>query len=145
MIAHPEVTQFLLQRSYDETEAARDWMFLLGRKNAQERVAAFILLMSRRMQRSHFDGTSCQKCGSLDLPLSRAEMADYLGLRIETVSRHCDACRIPARSTQYQVGESSFVMSGHSNGPQKLLENRCRCVVIDLYQRAFFVTFYPCS
>ena len=87
MSARPEMTQFLLQRSFDETEAARDWMILLGRKNAQERVAAFILLMSRRMQRSHCDGTSCQKCKSLDLPLSRAEMADYLGLRIETVSR----------------------------------------------------------
>src|ERR1700674_5091897 len=48
MIARPEMTQFLLQRSLDETEAARDWMFLLGRKNAQERVAAFVLLMRRR-------------------------------------------------------------------------------------------------
>ena len=145
MIAHPAMTQFLLQRSLDETEAARDWMFLLGSKNAQERVAAFILLMSRRMQRSHCGGTSTQKCVSLDLPLSRAEMADYLGLRIRPVSRQLGRLQNTGAIEAVSGRRSSFVTWACSSELQKLIESRCRYVVIDLYQRTFSVMSYPGS
>jgi CRP/FNR family transcriptional regulator, anaerobic regulatory protein len=90
----PQLKQLLLERTLDELDAARDWMFLLGRNNAQEKVAAFILHIWRRMRAADGDA----RCASvhqqqIDLPLSRSETAEYLGLRIETVSRQLQALR----------------------------------------------------
>ncbi len=56
---------------------AQDHMLLLGRRSAQERVAAFLLDVDLRL-----GGT-----GTFDLPMTRRDIADYLGLTIETVSR----------------------------------------------------------
>jgi CRP/FNR family nitrogen fixation transcriptional regulator len=52
-------------------------MLLLGRKNAQERIAAFLIELAQRMSST----------ADLKLPMSRQDIADYLGLTIETVSR----------------------------------------------------------
>lgn len=56
---------------------AQDHAIILGRRSAAERVAAFLLAFSNQGARS----------SELDLPMSRADIADYLGLTIETVSR----------------------------------------------------------
>lgn len=52
---------------------------LLGRQSAKERIASFLLLLSER--------TGSEDDNLLDVPMSRLDIADYLGLRIETVSR----------------------------------------------------------
>jgi CRP/FNR family transcriptional regulator, anaerobic regulatory protein len=81
-----DLKQIFLERTLDSVDSARDWMLLLGRKTAQEKVAALLLTI---LQRSSRPSPDCghEECHQLVLPLSRAEMADYLGLRLETVSR----------------------------------------------------------
>ena len=61
--------------------ATQDHLLLLGRKSALERMATFLLALSDRRAAGHKDGTE------LDLPMNRSDVADYLGLTIETVSR----------------------------------------------------------
>jgi CRP/FNR family transcriptional regulator, anaerobic regulatory protein len=61
----------------DEMSAAQDQMLLLGRKTAEERVVSFLLAIYRKSA----------KGAEIELPMSRQDMADYLGLTMETVSR----------------------------------------------------------
>jgi CRP/FNR family transcriptional regulator len=79
--------QLFLERTLDDVDTGRDWMLLLGRKSAQERVAALLLMLLRRLSMPQCAACAVQPIGQITLPLSRGEMADYLGLRIETVSR----------------------------------------------------------
>ena len=83
----PHIAQRMLEMALDELDAARDWMLLLGRKTAREKIATFLIMIARR--------TTPEKCDKLmiQLPLTRESMADYLGLTIETVSRQISAFR----------------------------------------------------
>ncbi|MET1755657.1 Crp/Fnr family transcriptional regulator [Novosphingobium sp. RD2P27] len=83
---HPELEHSLLQRTLTELDRTRQWMLLLGRKAATARVATFLLEMSSRYATNCNDGASTAPI-SFDLPLSRQDIADLLGLTIETVSR----------------------------------------------------------
>jgi len=58
-----------------------DMLLLLGKKNAEERLAAFLLDMSKRLQRRGLSPTDFY------LSMSRHEIGNYLGLAVETVSR----------------------------------------------------------
>ncbi|MBI2720082.1 MAG: Crp/Fnr family transcriptional regulator [Rhizobiales bacterium] len=83
----PGLQQRLFQHTLDELDAARDWMLLLGRKTAEEKVASFLLMLARRSLMIGCQHTGSASVASFELPLTRADMADYLGLTIETVSR----------------------------------------------------------
>lgn len=72
----PPIARQLFNHLRAELSAAQEQMLLLGRLNPLERVASFILRLSRQ------DGAD-----RLELPMSRQDIADYLGLTIETVSR----------------------------------------------------------
>lgn len=88
---YPTLEKRLLEMTLNELDAARDWMLLLGRKTAKEKVASFLAILVRRAaaleRRTPGDGFR------FTLPLSREAIAEYLGLTIETVSRQITALK----------------------------------------------------
>jgi len=87
----PHLAQRLLQMTLDELDAAREWMLVLGRKTAREKIASLLSIIARR-------DASLKPKGPIgpvvfDLPLTREAMADYLGLTLETVSRQISALK----------------------------------------------------
>lgn len=87
----PHVGQRLLEMTLDELDAAREWMLLLGRKTAREKIASLLAIIARRdaSLRQH----SPDEAFTFDLPMTREAMADYLGLTLETVSRQISALK----------------------------------------------------
>ncbi|CAN1540733.1 Crp cAMP-binding proteins - catabolite gene activator and regulatory subunit of cAMP-dependent protein kinases [Sphingomonadaceae bacterium] len=83
---HPNLQHKLLQRTLDELDRARQWMMLLGRKTASERIATLLIEVSNRL-----GATGCSAIepflDRFELPMDRQQMGDVLGLTIETVSR----------------------------------------------------------
>ena len=71
------VARDLLSMTTSNLQHAENHMLLLGRKTSLERVAAFLLEMDRRLS----------PAGVMALPMYRRDIADYLGLTLETVSR----------------------------------------------------------
>lgn len=85
--AHPALEHKLLQRTLDELDRTRRWMLLLGRKSASEKVASFLVEMTSRVATPGCSDHAGPTQIRLDLPVSRQQIADVLGLTIETVSR----------------------------------------------------------
>lgn len=83
----PQLETRLFQNTLNELDAAREWMLLLGRKTALEKVASFLALIARRNRPTACAHMDADPILTIWLPLTRAEIADYLGLTIETVSR----------------------------------------------------------
>ena len=79
---HPEVERELYRLAAHELAAAQQQMVLLGRKAAAERLASFFLSLVERAERA-----SGMQETSFELPMTRIDIADYLGLTKETVSR----------------------------------------------------------
>lgn len=77
----PHLEKRLLLNASNELMQAQDQMLLLGRKTARERIATFLLQLSRRQVERN------EAPEPVQLPMSRADIADYLGLTTETVSR----------------------------------------------------------
>ena len=91
LVSTPHIAQRLLEMTLDELDAAREWMLLLGRKTAREKIASFLVIIARRNARA--DAGPPRGDSAFDLPLTREAMADYLGLTLETVSRQMSALR----------------------------------------------------
>ena len=87
----PHLGQRLLEMTLDELDAAREWMLLLGRKTARERIASLMAIIARRDASLRL--RPARGMLQFDLPLSREQMADYLGLTLETVSRQISALK----------------------------------------------------
>jgi len=84
---HPALEHKLLQRTLGELDRTRRWMLLLGRKSAGEKVATFLLEMSERLVDPGCAVAPDMPLRRFVLPFSRQQIADVLGLTIETVSR----------------------------------------------------------
>lgn len=78
---HPRMERRLLGLASNELATAQDQMVLLGRKTAREKLASFLIMLSRRAERRG------QGANPVNVPMTRTDIADYLGLTIETVSR----------------------------------------------------------
>jgi CRP/FNR family transcriptional regulator len=83
----PDLERRLHQQALAELDEARDWMLTLGRKNAREKVASFLYLIATHCD-PHKDHVL-----TFELPLTRQDIGDFLGLTIETVSRQMTKLR----------------------------------------------------
>ena len=91
LVDSPKLKQRMLEKTLLELDEARDWMLALGRKTASEKVASFVFMIAR-----HIDPETVREDGDaiyFDLPISRRDIADFLGLTIETVSRQLTKLR----------------------------------------------------
>jgi CRP/FNR family nitrogen fixation transcriptional regulator len=105
------VARNLLSMTTNNLQHAEDHMLLLGRKTSLERVAAFLTEMDRRLTAA----------GVMALPMSRRDIADYLGLTLETVSR--------ALSRLHELGILGFI---GTNQRQIVLRDRQQLASLDL-------------
>lgn len=87
----PQVAHRLLEMTLDELDAAREWMLVLGRKTAREKIASLLSIIARRDASLKPKGPVATMV--FNLPLTREAMADYLGLTLETVSRQISALK----------------------------------------------------
>ena len=85
---NPALEAKLLHQALREIDQGREWMLALGRKTAHEKVASFLMMMVRQID--PFAGGAVT---AFDLPLTRAEIGDFLGLTIGTVSRELTRLR----------------------------------------------------
>lgn len=90
IVETPHVGQRLLDMTLDELDAAREWMLVLGRKTAREKIASLLYMIAVRMA-SLKPGKTAE--ATFTLPITRETMANYLGLTIETVSRQMSALK----------------------------------------------------
>jgi len=77
----PKLEKRLLGMASNELVQAQDQILLLGRKTAQEKIISFMLSLSNRATKRG------EAPSPIALPMGRADIADYLGLTTETVSR----------------------------------------------------------
>jgi CRP/FNR family nitrogen fixation transcriptional regulator len=105
------VARNLLSMTTTNLQHAEDHMLLLGRKTSLERAAAFLIEMDKRLTAA----------GIMALPMSRRDIADYLGLTLETVSR--------ALSRLHELGILGFI---GTNQRQIVLLDRRQLANFDL-------------
>jgi CRP/FNR family transcriptional regulator len=86
----PEMERRLHEQCLSELDEARDWLLALGRKSASEKVASFLFMIASNVDPEQEPDNLPVR---FELPLRRADIADFLGLTIETVSRHLTKLR----------------------------------------------------
>ncbi|MGB5865792.1 MAG: helix-turn-helix domain-containing protein [Sulfitobacter sp.] len=77
----PKLHSALLQAALREISEMQDHFMMLGRKSASEKVASFLCVLAERF------GSNLGAYRAVTLPMSRSDIADFLGLTTETVSR----------------------------------------------------------
>ena len=87
----PHISQRLLEMTLDELDAAREWMLILGRMTAREKIASLLVILARREAAAQ-KNVPGDRFG-FGMPRTREATADYLGLTLETVSRQFSALK----------------------------------------------------
>lgn len=94
----------LFSRTCSQLEEAQNMMMTLSKKSAGEKVAAFLVMLAKRQKQNKLES---QDEMDISLPMSRLDIADYLGLTIETVSRRLThlkskgVIKLPSRHTAH--------------------------------------------
>ena len=114
----PQLERWLFEFTVQELDLCRDWTLTLGRKSSYERVASLLLMIARRSR--YAGGTQLRgNSAQFELPLTRSEVADYLGLTLETVSRKISRLKskglIELRSTREVVVPDIELLSAVAN------------------------------
>lgn len=113
---NPKLERRLMEQTLRELDEARGWMVTLGRKTAAEKVASFLYLIATHID--PLNEKTASQATEFDLPLSRADIADFLGLTIETVSRQMTKLRT--------AGVITIIANRHIVVPDLLrLKGRC--------------------
>ena len=108
----PLLEKRLLGATIFELAAAHEQMLLLGRKTAREKVATFLGMLSHRLGEK-------EPASIVHLPMSRSDIADYLGLTIETVSRTLTAFK---REGLIALPDASHVAIRQADAVERLAE-----------------------
>ena len=77
----PDLHRYLVRSAMSELGGMQDHFMVLGRKCASERIAAFLSALTTRV------GQPCPEGTQVRLPMYRSDIADFLGLSSETISR----------------------------------------------------------
>ena len=102
-----------------ELAATRDLLLTTGQRSALERVAGFLLAFSRRHDRNGLDATT------FELPMTRTDIGDFLGLTIETVSRTFTKLKLLGL---LELPQCSRVQLRDIDRLESLAEGRMSCV-----------------
>ncbi len=114
------VKDWLFEHVADELETAQEWIMLLGRMTAEQKIAAFLMTVLRDQRAQQTDAARTSGDVIIELPLSRTEIADYLGLTIETVSRQI--ARLRERKV-ISVGNSRTMVVHHPEVLEDVVES----------------------
>lgn len=87
--ANRDLERQITDQALRDLDEAREWLVTLGRKSAAERVASFLFQIALHLAPRAVQSGRVE----YDLPLSRADIADFLGLSMETVSRQISVLR----------------------------------------------------
>jgi CRP/FNR family transcriptional regulator len=85
---HPKVGRAIQHLLMQEIDHSRDWISLLGRRSVEEKLAGFLMLLARRA--AHWSG---EKPTFIEIPLKRSQIAEFLGITLESVSRGITALK----------------------------------------------------
>ena len=77
----PRLRMQILRLMSDEIKSDQDMLSLLNRKNAEQRLATFIAVLSQRYKKRNLSGSEFR------LAMTRNDIGNYIGLTIETISR----------------------------------------------------------
>ena len=87
LAADPEAERAFLNMVFRVLENSLDLVYSLGQRVAVERLAVFLLYLRNRQRIAGDLAEDAPELSTIDLPMSRQDMADFLGLKKETVSR----------------------------------------------------------
>ena len=87
LATHPELEHSIFQKVHEDLHEARQWMIALGLKTATEKVATFLLWLWSEEQGHCLHRPAREGNPIIHLSISREEIASFLGLTLETVSR----------------------------------------------------------